>query len=109
MIPGTHCRPLLPLALVLSLCPQIARAEVKLHGLFTDHMVMQRDAAVPIWGWADEGEEVTVQFRGQKASTKAKGGTWMVRLGRLEAGGPDDLKISGKNSIILKDVLVGEV
>jgi len=86
-----------------------ARAEVKLHGLFTDNMILQRDASVPIWGWAEEGEQVTVQFRGQKASTKAKDGIWVVRLKRLRAGGPDDLKVTGRNSITLRGVLVGEV
>jgi len=86
-----------------------ARAEVKLHSLFTDHMVLQRGAAVPIWGWADEGERVTVEFRGKKVSTTAKGGAWMVKLGKLKAGGPDELKVTGKNSITLRDVLVGEV
>ena len=86
-----------------------ARAEVKLHSLFTDHMVLQRGAAVPVWGWADEGERVTVEFRGKKVSTTAKGGAWMVKLGRLKAGGPDELKVTGKNSVTLRDVLVGEV
>jgi sialate O-acetylesterase len=87
----------------------LARAEVKLHGLFTDNMVLQRDTAVPVWGWADEGERVTVHFRGQHVTTFAKGGTWMVRLGRLKAGGPDDLYVSGKNTVTLQNVLVGEV
>ena len=88
----------------------VARADVKLHGLFSDHMVLQRDASVPIWGWADEGEEVTVEFSGQKVSTRAKAGKWMVRLKKLKAGNAaEDLKLTGKNSITLKDVLVGEV
>ena len=86
-----------------------ARAEVKLHELFTDHMVLQRNIAVPVWGWAEDGEEVTVEFRGRKVSTRAKGGTWMVRLGKLTAGGPDELKVTGRNSLIVRDVLVGEV
>jgi sialate O-acetylesterase len=91
------------------LAAQFAQAEVKLHGLFTDHMVLQRGMAVPIWGWADDGERVTVEFRGKKVSTTARGGTWMVKLGKLKAGGPDDLKVMGKNSITLRNVLVGEV
>jgi sialate O-acetylesterase len=86
-----------------------ARADVKLHGLFTDHMVLQHGVKVPIWGWADEGERVTVEFRGKKVSTTAKGGKWMVKLGKLKAGGPDELKVTGNNLITLRDVLVGEV
>jgi sialate O-acetylesterase len=86
-----------------------ARADVKLHGLFSDNMVLQRSTAVPVWGWADEGEKVTVEFRGQKASATAKNGKWMVRLKKLKAGGPDELRVSGKNTITLQNVLVGEV
>lgn len=109
MIPRKILRVSFLSSLLLSLAVISARAEVKLHGLFSDNMVLQRDAAVPIWGWADDGERVTVEFRGKKVSTKAKRGTWMVKLGKLEAGGPDELKVIGKNSISLKNVLVGEV
>src|SRR5204862_20781 len=42
-------------------------ADVKLHGLFSDNMILQQGATVQVWGWTDEGEEVTVQFRVQKA------------------------------------------
>jgi sialate O-acetylesterase len=87
-----------------------AHAEVKLHGLFGDNMVLQRDAAVPVWGWADDGEKVTVEFRNQKVSTTAKDGKWMVKLKKLKAGGPDELRVNGKSTAIaLKNVLVGEV
>ena len=92
------------LALVLS-----ARADVRLPALFSDNLVLQQNMRVPVWGWADEGEEVTVRFRGKTVSTKAKGGKWMVQLSRLKAGGPDDLAIEGRNKIQLKNVLVGEV
>src|SRR5712692_9303047 len=85
------------LCLVLMLAAGAARADVKLHSLFSDNMVLQRGAAVPIWGWAGEGEEVTVQFRDQKVTTTAKGGQWMVQLKKLKAGGPDELTVTGKN------------
>ena len=87
------------LVLLLLLAAPPARAEVRLHGLFTDNMVLQRHASVPVWGWAADGEEVTVQFRDQKVSTVAKGGKWMVRLKNLKAGGPDELKVTGRNEI----------
>src|SRR5437870_5358043 len=98
-----------PVALCFCLATSTARAEVRLHHLFTDHMVLQRGMAVPVWGWADDGEAVTVEFRGQRVRTRAKHGRWMVRLGKLEAGGPDALKVTGKNQQIVQDVLVGEV
>jgi len=86
-----------------------ARAEVKLHALFTDNMVLQRGASVPVWGWADEGERITVQFGSQKASTVAKDGRWMVRLRNLKVGNPGVLTVTGKNTISLNNVVVGEV
>ena len=86
-----------------------ARAEVRLPALFSDNMVLQQKLAAPVWGWADEGEEVKVTFRGKTTKTKANNGKWMVKLARLEAGGPDDLIVEGKNRIEIKNVLVGEV
>lgn len=101
---------LLALMVLPGLLPGLAaRADVKLPGLFSDNMVLQRETSVPIWGWADEGESVTVEFRGQKATTKTQGGKWMVKLKPLKAGGPDTLAVSGKNKVELKNILVGEV
>ena len=87
-----------------------AQAEVKPSALFTDHMVLQRDRDVPVWGTADPGEAVKVTFNGQARSTTAGAdGKWMVRLGKLKAGGPFEMQIEGKNAIVIHDVLVGEV
>src|SRR4051812_2768814 len=87
-----------------------AQADVRLHGLFSDNMVLQRGIAVPIWGWADEGEEVTVQFGDQTERAMPKsGGRWMVRLKKLKAGEPGVLKVSGRNTIVLTNVVAGEV
>ncbi len=84
-------------------------ADVKLPALISDGMVLQQGIAVPLWGWADEGESITVEFQGQKVAATAKEGKWMVRLKPLKAGGPFTLTLSGKNKIELKNVLVGEV
>lgn len=73
-------------------------------------MVLQQGIAVPVWGWADEGEKVTVTFGGKTESTTAKGGKWMVKLGKYRAGGaPGTLVVQGNNRIELQDVVVGEV
>ena len=88
---------------------QVAQSDVQLHGLFTDNMMLQRGIPVPVWGRADEGEEVTVQLCDQKVSTKAQGGKWMVKLGSLKAGGPHTMTVAGKNTIELRNVLAGEV
>jgi sialate O-acetylesterase len=85
-------------------------AAVKMPTLFTDHMVLQRGKPVPVWGWANAGEKVTVTFDGQTKSTVATAdGKWMVQLDPLKLGNPREMIISGENTILIKDVLVGEV
>jgi sialate O-acetylesterase len=86
-----------------------ARADVKLPALISDGMVLQQGMVTPLWGWADEGETVTVEFQKQRLTATAKDGKWMVRLRPLKVGGPFTLTISGNNRIELKNVLVGEV
>jgi len=87
-----------------------AWADVALSPLIADNMVLQRDIDVPIWGEADAGETVTVEFLGQAHSAVAdKEGQWEVRLSPLEAGGPHRMTIRGRNSITLSNILVGEV
>jgi sialate O-acetylesterase len=96
------------LALVFSAAG--ARAEVKLPALISDGMVLQQGVKVNIWGIADPGERVTVTLKDQEASGVADGdGQWKVPLGPLTPGGPFTLTITGKNTITLHDVLVGEV
>ena len=90
-------------------CSPALYADVKLAAVFSDNAVLQQGKLVPVWGWADEGEMVTVEFRDQKATATAKDGKWSVRLRPVKAGGPDTLTVSGKNKIELKNVLVGEV
>jgi sialate O-acetylesterase len=85
-------------------------AEVKPANLFSDHAVLQREMAVPVWGTADPGEKVTVRLNGVSGSaTTGADGRWMVRLKKLKAGGPFEMTIAGKNTVVVKDVLVGEV
>lgn len=87
-----------------------AGAEVKLPALFSAHMVVQRDMPVPVWGWADPGEEVSVALAGQTQKTRADAqGRWSVRLAALEPGGPHVLAVQGTNRLEIGDVLVGEV
>lgn len=85
--------------------------DVKLPGIFGDHMVFQRDERIRIWGKADPGEEVSVSLGSRKASTRAgKDGNWMVELEPMKAvSKPLKLVVQGKNRIVLEDVLVGEV
>jgi sialate O-acetylesterase len=97
--------------LLASLLPIAAQAEVKLPAIFSNHMVLQRDHANPIWGWAPAGEEVVVTLGTQKKSATADGqGKWRVVLDPLPAGGPHQISVAGKtNRIDIEDVLFGEV
>ncbi|MEI7948492.1 MAG: sialate O-acetylesterase, partial [bacterium] len=83
-------------------------AELKLTALFSDHMVLQCDKPVPIWGWAPAGETVTVEFAGQTQKAIADtNGKWTVKMDPLKASAePRELKVGG---IVIHDVLVGEV
>ena len=89
-----------------------AVAELSVSKLFGDGMVLQRDKPVSIWGWADQGEAVTVSFAGQTASaTAGEDGKWVATLEPLKASfEPQIVTIAGKSqTLTIKDVLVGEV
>lgn len=86
-------------------------AEVTVPRIIDHNMVLQRGQSVPIWGWAEPGERVTVEFGGQSKATKAdKSGHWEVRLRSLKASSiPAKMVIAGQNRIVLSNILVGEV
>ena len=87
-----------------------AQADVRLPHLFSDHMLLQRELPNAVWGWADPDEKVTVSIAGQTASATADAsGQWQVRLKPVPAGGPYELTVTGKNTITLTDVAVGDV
>jgi sialate O-acetylesterase len=87
-----------------------AQATVRLPALVGDHMVVQRNVPVPVWGWAAPGEPVTVTFRGKSyPATPAASGKWQVALPATPAGGPYTLTIKGQNTLTVQDVLVGDV
>lgn len=87
-----------------------AKAEITLPYILSDNMVLQRGIPVNVWGWADAGERITVTFNNQKVSVRtSKDGKWKIQLKPLDAGGPYEMSVKGKNSIILKNILVGDV
>ncbi len=80
------------------------------HSLFTDHMVLQRQAQTPIWGWTQAGTKVTVEIAGKSfVATADQYGRWLVRIGPFEAGGPYTLAISGPKAVVFQDVFFGDV
>ncbi len=101
--------PLFSLALVLAFSVP-GSANVTMPRLFTDHAVLQRNVEVPVWGWAAPDEAVSVRFAGQIRKTKAdKSGNWQVKLAPQAAGGPFELTVIGKDTLLFHDLLVGEV
>ena len=89
---------------------QTAFCQVRLPKLVGDGMVLQRDAQVKVWGWANNGEKVTINFNGKTYNTTAgTDGKWMVILSKLKVGGPYDMEINASNHITLKNVLIGDV
>ncbi len=88
-----------------------ATAAVKLPAILSDHMVVQADTPVPVWGWADPGEQVTVSLAGQTATATADAdGKWRATLGKLQATAqPQTMTVIGKNTLTVNDVLIGEV
>lgn len=101
-------RLLISASLILSACVSNGYAAVKMPSIFSDHMVLQRDKPVPIWGQANPGEEVTVEFANQKKTTLANAaGRWNLTLDPMPANAePQLLKIG---SVSIQDVLVGDV
>ena len=85
--------------------------DVRLPNIISDGMVLQRGIAAPVWGKAAPGEKVTVAFAGQvKTAITGDNKRWMVKLDPLKASADSrSLTIKGKNEIVIKDVLVGEV
>lgn len=98
------------LAALLALACAGVSAQVRLAGIFGDHMVLQRQAPIRIWGQAAPGESVRVTLAGRSASTMAgHDGRWSLQLAALPAGGPHELAVRASNHVVLHDVLIGEV
>ena len=78
--------------------------------IFGDSMVLQRDKPNPIWGWSQPGDTVRVEIADKAASaTAAADGRWQVKIQPPAAGGPYTVKITGKQTVELHDVLVGDI
>ncbi|MBT4497851.1 MAG: sialate O-acetylesterase [Gemmatimonadetes bacterium] len=87
-----------------------AAADIRLPAIFGDHMVLQADRPIRVWGWADADEPVIVTLGDDRAITRTDSqGQWKVVLPPRKAGGPWTLIAKGRNRIELEDVLIGEV
>jgi len=87
-----------------------AWGDVRLPKLIGDGMVLQRNAEINIWGWADPDEAVAVVFDETSYNTKTdSSGNWSIKLSKRSAGGPFTMTIRGKNTLTVKDILIGDV
>jgi sialate O-acetylesterase len=91
--------------------PQGETSTLQLPSIFADHMILQRDRPVAIWGRDRPGQSVSIEFAGQSANAIADSeGHWRIELAAMPSSGNGrDLSIAGSESRVLKDVLVGEV
>jgi sialate O-acetylesterase len=95
---------------LIMLIPSFTTANIKLPGLVSNGMVLQRNKTVHIWGWASADELVSVTFNGQTIKAKVKDDKrWDVYLSPMQAGGPYDMVVKGNNTIKLINILIGDV
>lgn len=99
------------LGLLLALITSTALADVKLPALFSDGLVFQQGKPLAVWGWAAPDEDVSVRFAGQTQVTRTDlDGKWRVTLDPVPANAqPQDMTVAGKNTVTVKNLLVGEV
>jgi len=87
-----------------------AQSQIKLPELVNDHMILQRDAPIKLWGWASPNEKIEIVFNSKKVKTMTNSnGKWFATLPQMKAGGPYEMLLKGKNTINLKDILIGDV
>jgi sialate O-acetylesterase len=95
--------------LVISIATAV-RADVRLPHVFSDHMVLQRDINIPVWGWDNAGQKVTVTLGESKAETvTGKDGKWSLKLAAMKAGGPHKMTVTGSSTAMLGNVMTGDV
>lgn len=84
--------------------------DLSLPKIFNDHMVLQRDADVRFWGWAEPGAEVTLELKEITRNTVAdEDGRWEAFLPEQPAGGPHAITVKSGNTVTLEDVYFGDV
>jgi len=99
--------------LVMGAAGGMASADVKVASVFGDHMVLQRETEVSIWGWDHAGQTITItpNWDGGKAvvTTSNDRGKWLAKVPTPQAGGPFTISVNGSSTTALQDVMIGEV
>ena len=99
------------LASLFVILPVTLRAEVSLPAIFSDHLVLMKAQAVPVWGKAEAGEKIRVTIGTTTADAETDAtGRWQATLNLKDsAAGPLEMSVEGKNRIVIHDVVIGEV
>ncbi|MEM9829797.1 MAG: sialate O-acetylesterase [Bacteroidota bacterium] len=101
---------LLLFSIILIRCQSPTATQVELHQLFTNNAVLQRDIDIPVWGRADPGGTLEVEFNGQVGQAQvSEDSTWQINLPAMEAGGPYQMIIRGTEEIMLDNIMIGDV
>lgn len=98
--------------ILLCFCGTFATAQLKLANIFGDHMVLQRDKPIKVWGWNNPGENVILNFNNQSTVAKTDAdGNWAVTLGTVSSGGGSLSMnvIDADEAVSFSDILMGEV
>lgn len=96
--------------LALLLQTNLLNASVKLPSVISNGMVLQRDVKVDIWGWASPGEKIKIRFNKRSYSTAGgTDGSWKITLPAMKAGGPYTMEVKGENTIVIEDIMIGDV
>ena len=105
-----RCSTIVALLLAAVALPRTATAKIALPAILSDHAVLQRQAPIHIWGWADPNETITAHFHQQSVTAHANAaGEWTLWLMPEPAGGPYTLTIEGSSTVTRSDLLVGDV
>ena len=99
-------------SLILLGATTMTNARIEVPSFFSENMVLQRDVPIPLWGWAEENEPISIIYGDHQLKTVAEGGRWQVELPAMPAGGPHTLAIQGRNpnhTLLFSQVMVGEV
>jgi sialate O-acetylesterase len=98
------------LSLMLALLAGTAQADVRLAEVFSEHMVLQRDRPLNVWGQATPGQMLSIDLGGRRGTARVGAdGRWRVQLAALPAGGPHRLIVKGDKTVVLNDILIGDV
>jgi sialate O-acetylesterase len=100
---------MLSLLFSLALC---CNANVRLPNILSDNMVLQQNAMVTLWGWCEPGERIAIVTSWDSKTDSLRGtrdGNWKIAIPTPKAGGPYTISITGQNSIVLNNILIGEV